>query len=111
MESTAMHQTLIVARLKPGRAAQVAEAFAASDRTALPHLVGVSSRTLFTFHDLYFHLISSDRDPRTALPEVRRNPLWTEINEQLADHVVPYDPEWSKPSDAMASEFYHWSAP
>src|SRR5690242_4333496 len=54
------HRTLIVARLRTGREADVAAAFAASDRSELPHLVGVTSRSLFTFHDLYFHLISSD---------------------------------------------------
>jgi cyclase len=111
MESTARHRTLIVARLTPGHDQHVAEAFAESDRTQLPHLVGVSSRTLFTFHDLYFHLIESHRDPRVALPAVRDNPLWTEVNQRLAEHVVPYDAGWSQPSDAMAHEFYHWSAP
>jgi cyclase len=104
-----MHRTLIVARLEPGRAAEVADAFRESDRTELPHLVGVSSRTLFTFHDLYFHLIESDRDPRTSLGAVRDNPLWTDINTRLAAHVRPYDPQWQGPQDAMAQQFYSWS--
>lgn len=105
-----MHRTLIVARLEPGRAARVADAFAESDRTVLPHLVGVDARTLFTFHDLYFHLIESHRDPREAIPEVRDNPLWKDINQRLSAYVQPYDPGWQGPSDAMAAEFYHWSA-
>ncbi|HZN74632.1 MAG TPA: TcmI family type II polyketide cyclase [Micromonosporaceae bacterium] len=105
-----MHRTLIVARMKPGRAEQVADAFTASDRTELPQLLGVSARTLFSFHDLYFHLIESKVDLRPGLAEVRKHPLFTDINMRLAEHIDPYDPDWRGPQDAMAQEFYRWSA-
>jgi cyclase len=103
-----MHRTLIVARLEPGSAGQVAEAFSESDRTELPQLVGVSSRTLFSFHDLYFHLIESEVDLRPGLAGVRNHPLFTGLSARLAEHVSAYDPGWREPSDAMAKEFYRW---
>jgi cyclase len=104
-----MHRTLIVARLTPGRAADVAKAFAESDRTELPRLVGVAGRSLFSFHDLYFHLIESERDPRPDLAQVRDHPLFVGINQKLAPHISAYSPDWRGPEDAMAQEFYRWS--
>ncbi len=103
-----MHRTLIVARLTAGASQAVADAFAESDRTELPHLLGVSARSLLTYRDLYFHLIESDRDPRPALDEHRDHPLFTGISTQLRDYVAPYDPAWRQPADAMAHEFYRW---
>jgi cyclase len=105
-----MHRTLIVARLEPGRSHEVARVFADSDQTELPHLVGVSARSLFTFHDLYLHLIESDRDPTPGLREVRDHPLFTDVNTKLSRYVTAYSPDWREPKDAMAREFYHWSS-
>lgn len=105
-----MHRTLIVARLNSGSTAEVADAFAASDRTDLPHMLGVTGRSLFTFHDLYFHLIESGADLRPKLAEVREHPLFTDVNTRLAEHVTAYDPGWRGPQDAMAREFYRWQA-
>lgn len=104
-----MHRTLIVARLKAGRAGAVADAFAESDATELPGLVGVTGRSLFTFHDLYFHLIESESDPRPALKALSDNPLWTDVNTKLRPHIEAYDPRWRGPEDAMAQQFYRWS--
>ncbi len=106
-----MHRTLIVARLEPGRSHDVAQVFAESDRTELPHLVGVSARSLFTFHDLYLHLIESDGDPTPALGRVREHPLFTDVSAKLGRYVTAYHPDWHEPKDAMAREFYHWSSP
>ena len=103
-----MHRTLIVARLEPGRAGAVAEAFAESDATELPRMLGVKRRTLFRFHDLYFHLIESDGDLTEKLDKVRDHPLYQEINQRLARYVRPYDPNWREPKDAMAEPFYAW---
>src|SRR5215212_7457579 len=44
-----MHRTLIVARLDPERQPDVAQIFADSDATELPHMIGVNRRTLFGF--------------------------------------------------------------
>jgi cyclase len=104
-----MHRTLIVARLAPGRRREVAEAFAESDRTDLPRLVGVRARSLFTFHDLYLHLIESQRDPRPVLRELRDHPLFVDVNTKLGRHVTAYHPDWREPGDAMAREFYRWT--
>ena len=104
-----MHRTLIVARLASGRNEDVARAFAESDRTELPRLLGVTSRSLFSFHDLYFHLIESEQDLRSGLPAVRDNPLFSDLSARLADHIEAYDPGWREPRDAMAHEFYRWT--
>lgn len=107
-----MDRTLIVARLKPGTERDIADIFAASDATELPRQVGVRARTLFRFHDLYLHLIEADRPVRTAVDEVREGRLFREISDNLAEFVLPYDPQtWRSPADAMATSFYHWQSP
>ncbi|PKV93956.1 cyclase [Amycolatopsis echigonensis] len=104
-----MQRTLIVARMAPGHRDSVADIFAESDGTELPHLVGVRRRTLFTFHDLYFHLVEADDDIAPALYDARKHELYQRISRELAAHVSPYDPGWQEPKDAMASPFYTWS--
>ncbi len=105
-----MHRTLIVARLQPGPPEAIAQIFAESDATDLPHMIGVSRRTLFHFHDLYFHLVEADQDIGPNLYKARSHPLYDDINKRLAEHVRPYDPNWREPKDAMAQPFYVWSA-
>ncbi|MDH2427191.1 TcmI family type II polyketide cyclase [Sphaerisporangium sp. TRM90804] len=104
-----MHRTLIVARMAPERADDVAKIFADSDASELPHLIGVSARTLFRFHDLYFHLVEADGDITPNLYKARSHPLYEEINQRLAEHISPYDPGWREPKDAMAQPFYRWT--
>lgn len=104
----AADRTLIVARLDPADAAAVAEIFAESDRTELPRLLGVKRRTLFRFHELYFHLVEADRDIGTAVNEVRAHPLFQDVNVKLAEYMRPYDPSWREPKDSMAIPFYSW---
>jgi cyclase len=104
-----MHRTLIVARLEPGPASAIADIFAESDATELPHMIGVSRRTLFQFHDLYFHLVEADEDIAPNLYRARSHPLYDDINTRLAKHVRPYDPNWKEPKDAMAKPFYVWT--
>jgi cyclase len=104
------HRTLIVAKMRDGNADAVAAAFAASDASDLPHMIGVSRRTLFRFHDLYFHLVEADEDISPALYRARAHPLYTELNTKLAALVSPYDPNWREPKDAMATSFYEWTA-
>ncbi|MET9078407.1 TcmI family type II polyketide cyclase [Streptomyces sp. NPDC004232] len=103
------HRTLIVARLEPAHRQRVAELFASSDRTDLPHDVGVSRRTLFGFHDLYFHLIEAESDIGPGLERARSTRLFTDLNSELGRLVRPYDPGWREPRDAMAQPFYEWS--
>lgn len=104
-----MHRTLIVARMKPDSATRIADIFANSDTGELPHLVGVTGRSLFQFGDLYLHLIEADRPPGPAVAKVTGHPQFRDISERLAKHVNAYDPEtWRSPQDAMAREFYRW---
>ena len=104
------HRTLIVARLDPAIAGAVAQAFAESDATDLPHRIGVTRRTLLRFHGLYLHLIESDDPIGPRLGEHRDHPLFRQVDTALAEYVKPYDPNWRQPSDAMATPFYTWSA-
>jgi cyclase len=105
-----MHRTLIVARMNPADADAVAEIFGDSDATELPRRVGVSRRTLFSFHDLYFHLVEADQDITTNLYQNRGTPLYRDINTRLGKFISPYDPNWQEPKDAMAQPFYVWTA-
>ncbi|MEU8801147.1 MULTISPECIES: TcmI family type II polyketide cyclase [unclassified Spirillospora] len=105
-----MHRTLIVAHMDPAEAGDVARIFADSDASDLPRMIGVSRRTLFRFHDLYFHLVEADEDIAPNLYKARSHPLYGEINERLSHHIRPYDPNWKEPRDAMAEPFYVWDA-
>ncbi len=104
-----MHRTLIVARMDPANAQGVAQVFADSDATELPHMVGVTRRTLFAFHHLYFHLVEADEDISPRLYQAREHPLYQQINTRLGEFVSPYDPNWREPKDAMAVPFYSWA--
>lgn len=105
-----MHRTLIVARMDPADTDAVADVFARSDATELPHMIGVSRRTLFSFHDLYFHLVEADGDITPDLYRARSHPLYGEINTALSRFISPYDADWKEPKDAMATPFYVWQA-
>lgn len=106
-----MRHNLIVARMNPDHARRVADLFAASDATELPHLAGASARELFHFHGLYFHLVESSDGLSKDLAHVRDNPLFKELGGQLSEYISPYDPAtWRGPRDAMATSFYRWQA-
>ena len=104
-----MDRTLIVARMAPADQEAVAGIFAASDATDLPHRVGVRSRTLYTFHGLYMHLVEADRPVGPAVANLRDDPLFRKIDAELSQYVRAYDPQtWRSPADAMATPFYRW---
>jgi cyclase len=105
-----VHRTLIVAKMKTDDPQDIARVFAESDATDLPLMVGVNRRTLFTFHDLYFHLVEADEDISPALYKARSHPLYSEVNTRLTEFVSPYDPDWREPKDAMAQPFYVWTS-
>ncbi|MEV0998880.1 TcmI family type II polyketide cyclase [Nonomuraea sp. NPDC050202] len=106
-----MHRTLIVAKLRSAdNTRPIADTFGESDATDLPHMVGVNRRTLFHFHDLYFHLVEADQDISPNLYKARSHPLYEDINARLAKLVAPYDPNWKEPKDAMATPFYVWTS-
>ncbi|MCX4399001.1 TcmI family type II polyketide cyclase [Streptomyces sp. NBC_00053] len=104
-----MHHALIVARMAPGSAPDIAELFAASDSGELPHLVGVTRRKLFQFGDVYLHLIESEQPPGPEIAKVTQHPEFKDISDKLTAYVSAYDPKtWRSPKDAMAHEFYTW---
>ncbi|GGT14500.1 TcmI family type II polyketide cyclase [Streptomyces purpureus] len=104
-----MHHALIVARMAPESAPDIAELFATSDAGELPHLVGVTRRSLFQFGDVYLHLIESDRPPGPEIARHKDHPDFKDISARLSAFVSPYDPAtWREPKDAMAREFYRW---
>ncbi|MDJ0345173.1 TcmI family type II polyketide cyclase [Streptomyces sp. H10-C2] len=106
-----MHRALIVARMRPDAAPDIAETFADSDRGELPHLIGVTSRSLFQFGDLYLHLIEADRPPGPQVAKLSGHPEFRDISERLTAFVQAYDPAtWREPKDAMAHEFYRWES-
>lgn len=104
-----MHRTLIVARMDPKDTEAVAKVWAESDATELPHMVGVTRRTLFRFHGLYFQLAEADENISDRLYKARSTPLYQDIHEKLANYMTPYDPNWREPKDAMAEPFYIWT--
>ncbi|AUG78298.1 polyketide synthase [Kitasatospora sp. MMS16-BH015] len=104
-----MHRALIVARMKPGAAPDIARVFETSDQGELPHLIGVTGRSLFQFGDLYLHLIEAERAPGPEVAKHVAHPEFRSVSEQLTAYVQAYDPAtWREPKDAMAREFYRW---
>ncbi|MFJ7074690.1 TcmI family type II polyketide cyclase [Streptomyces sp. NPDC098781] len=104
-----MHHALIVARMAPQSAKDIAGVFADSDRGELPHLVGVTQRSLFQFGDVYMHFIEAEQDPGPAIAKVAGHPEFVDISRRLETFVSPYDPQtWRSPKDAMAHCFYRW---
>ena len=106
-----MERILVVARMPPGAEGKVAELFAESDRTELPRLGGAVSRSLFSFHGLYFQLMEVDSGAEHTMRQIRTHPEFVRLSTSLQDYIEPYDPAtWRSPKDAMAHEFYRWEA-
>jgi hypothetical protein len=103
-------RTLIVAKLDANDREAVAEIFAESDATDLPHMIGVKRRSLFWFHGLYFHLVEANQAITPNLYQARSHPLYEDIHLKLAKYMTPYDPNWREPKDSMAEQFYRWEA-
>lgn len=105
-----MYRSLIVARMLPGAAPDIAGVFGRSDRGSdLPETIGVRSRSLFQFGEVYLHLVEGDVPVEAAVTRNRRHPEFRRISEELRPFVSAYDPEtWREPKDAMAREFYRW---
>lgn len=47
-----MSQVMIIAKMRPQDAPQVADIFAKYDATEMPYQIGVTSRSLYRFHEL-----------------------------------------------------------
>lgn len=103
--------TLIVARTAAGSLDDIAGIFADSDSGPLPGRLGVERRCLYYFHGLYFHLIESSQNIAEELDSVRQSAEFTSVNERLRPFITPYVETWQGPRDAMARQFYDWTAP
>ena len=103
-------QMLIVARMAPMFADTVSALFAASDAGELPRRLGVTRRSLFRYHGLYFHCVEFAGDHREAMRIARDDPEFRRLSDELRPFVTPFDPStWRSPADAMAECFYHWT--
>ncbi|MGW1838786.1 TcmI family type II polyketide cyclase [Streptomyces sp. NPDC002067] len=107
-----MHSTLIVARMEPGSAKEVARLFAEFDASEMPHRMGTRRRELFSYQGLYFHLQDFEQENGgQRIEEAKTDPRFVQISQDLKPFIQAYDPAtWRSPADAMAQPFYHWSA-
>lgn len=105
-----MSQTMIIAKMQPQHASRVADIFARYDATEMPYQIGVTSRSLYRFHDLYVHLIDFARPSGEAMGTAQQLPSFRAVSEELKPYINPYDPNWRSPRDAMAARFYHWTS-
>ncbi|MGW4500334.1 TcmI family type II polyketide cyclase [Micromonospora sp. NPDC004336] len=105
-----MDRSLIVAKVVPSAEARVAEIFAESDATELPHLVGVRHRSLYRLGDLYVHLLETEAQAEAAVEAARGHPEFARVSARLRPYVSPYLPTWREPRDAMARCFYRFDA-
>lgn len=104
-------RTLFVLRMPPENAEHVATLFAEHDKGDLPHVVGLTRRTLFEFNGLYMHLVEGTEDSMRRLAANRDRPDFQEINTRLDDYLQRYDPaNWRDLTDSMARPFYTWTA-
>jgi len=103
-------RSLIVARIDPAHTAEIARLFAESDATELPHVLGVRSRHLFNYRDLYFHYVEFEGDRHEALRAAAGRADFQRLSRDLSPYARAYDPAtWRSPADAMATEFYSWA--
>lgn len=103
------HRAVMIRKIEPGDRDAVAAVFREHDRTDLPRRIGVTRRTLLTFHDLYIHLVEGDASFEEALYAAGDDPGFREINARLATLLDPYDRDRPAMRQAQAEEFYHWS--
>ncbi|MGC4955954.1 TcmI family type II polyketide cyclase [Actinomadura citrea] len=103
------HRAVMIRKIAPGDRDAVAGVFREHDRTDLPRRIGVTRRTLLTFHDLYIHLVEGDASFEKALYAAGDDPGFRDINARLATLLVPYDRDRPAMRQAQAEEFYHWS--
>jgi hypothetical protein len=105
-----VHQTMIIAKMAPDSAEDVAAIFGRYDGSPMPHEIGVRQRSLFSFHGLYVHLIDFVRPVPEAMRIAQSLPAFRAVSDDLRPYIEAYDPNWRSPRDAMARRFYHWTS-
>lgn len=107
---TVTYRALMIRRMEPGNAAEVARHFREHDLTDLPRDLGATRRTLFSYHDLYLHLIeATDGFPERLFAAQQRAEFQT-IDNPLSRLLVPYRPDEPTMRQAQAQPFYEWTA-
>lgn len=106
-----MYRALMVRRWNPDDAERIAAIFAEHDRTELPAQIGATRRTLFGFHDLYFHLIEAEDDFRERLFAAVADDRFRTVDTALAGLLTPYDTGTPSMAQAQATPFYDWRRP
>ncbi|MFB7719008.1 TcmI family type II polyketide cyclase [Nocardia sp. NPDC056100] len=104
-----MFRALFVRRMATAHIPDVTALFDAHDRTRLPGAIGVTRRTLFHFHDLYFHLVEADRDMVANVRTHRDDPRLRMLDSGLARYLAPYEASAPTMGDSQARVFYSWS--
>ncbi len=102
------HRSVIVARIRPGSEADVAQIWAQSDTTDLPRIAGVRRRELYGLGDLYVHVLETEEPGDEAVGAARQHEEFGRVSERLAEFITPYLPTWQSPKDALAVRFYAW---
>jgi cyclase len=106
-----MNRMIIVARIETDAESAVADIFAQSDATTLPHELGVERRSLYSLGGIYLHAIDFRIDPAEAMRRARGLREFDRVSADLRPFIKPYDEaKWRSPQDAVAREFYRWGA-
>ncbi|MEI2774864.1 MAG: TcmI family type II polyketide cyclase [Tetrasphaera sp.] len=103
-----MARQLIIAKASAEDLSTIARIFGESDRTDLPHLAGVTHRSLFHLGDVYAHLVETAG--AGAVERARHHPEFARVSRELEPVVAPYLATWRGPQDALATCFYQWNA-
>jgi cyclase len=103
-----MYNGVIIGRLRPNvQKEEIIKAFQLSDNTELPHLIGVSRRSVFLLGDIYVHLIEAEMPLTDVLHVMKDHPLFIDVKQDLDRCVAPVTPELYP---GIAHEIYSWSA-
>lgn len=104
-----MDRALMIRRWNPEDAQQIIRIFEQHDRdTDLPADLGVVSRTLYGFHDLYFHFVEGEDGFKDRLMAAVADSRFRVVDDQLAKLLTPYDPNLPSMAEAEAIPFYEW---
>jgi hypothetical protein len=102
------YRALMIRRWDPAHRDRIAEIFRAHDETELPAQIGATRRTLFGYHDLYFHLIEAEDDFRERLFAAVGDQRFRTVDDELATLLTPYRADTPSMAQAQAEPFYDW---
>lgn len=92
-QSEPLYRGVIIGRHTEGSEDKIAEAFARSDATELPHLIGIESRHVWVQGEIYVHFVEGKATLPTVLKEYGQHPLFQEVKAELDQYVSLIYPE------------------